>query len=73
MALAGASDWDERLGRRLRLRDLHVLLVAAQQGSMAGAAARLGVSQPAVSQAIAELEAAVGVRLLDRSPRSSIP
>jgi DNA-binding transcriptional LysR family regulator len=61
--------WETRIGRRLRLRDLHVLLTAVQCGSMAKAARRLAVSQPAVSKAIADLEHTLGVRLLDRGPR----
>jgi DNA-binding transcriptional LysR family regulator len=66
-------DWEGRIGRRLRLRDLHVLSAAVQSGSMARAAVALGVSQPVVSDAIADLEAAVGVRLLDRSTRGVEP
>lgn len=61
--------WEARIGRRVRLRDLHVLLTAAQCGSMAKAARRLAVSQPAISKAIADLEHTLGVRLLDRGPR----
>jgi DNA-binding transcriptional LysR family regulator len=59
--------WHERIGRRLKLRDLHILLAVIQHASMAKAASALGVSQPAVSKAIADMEHAVGVRLLDRS------
>jgi DNA-binding transcriptional LysR family regulator len=66
-------DWESRIGRRLRLRDLHVLLAVVQSGSMAKAAATLGVSQPVVSEAIADLEAAIGVRLVDRSRRGVTP
>lgn len=66
-------DWEGRIGRRLRLRDLHVLLAVVQSGSMAKAAVALGVSQPVVSEAIADLEAAVGVRLVDRSRRGVTP
>ena len=66
-------DWDRRVGRQLRLRDLHVLQAVAQHGSMAKAAAHLSVTQPAISQSIADLEAIVGVRLLDRSPRGVVP
>jgi DNA-binding transcriptional LysR family regulator len=62
-------DWESRIGRRVRLRDLHVLSAVIQRGSMAKAAAQLGVTQSAVSQVIADLEYALGVRLLDRSPR----
>lgn len=61
-------DWEDRLGRRLRLRDLHILGAVVKWGSMAQAAKRLSMSQPAVSQAIAQLEEALRVRLLDRSP-----
>jgi len=59
-------EWERRIGRRLRLRDLHILATVVERGSMAKAAAHLAVSQPAVSDAIANLEAALGVRLLDR-------
>jgi DNA-binding transcriptional LysR family regulator len=56
----------ERARRRLKLRDLHILLVVALRGSMAKAAAELAISQPAVSRAIAEMERELGLRLLDR-------
>jgi len=36
---------------------------------MAKAASHLAITQPTVSEAIADLEDAIGVRLLDRSPR----
>jgi DNA-binding transcriptional LysR family regulator len=62
-------DWESQIGRRLPLRDLHVFTSVVQLGSMAKAAQRLGVSQPAVSEVIAGLEHALGVRLLDRRPR----
>ena len=66
-------DWDSRIGRRVRLRDLHILFAVAQHGSMAKAAGNLGMSQSAVSQAIASLEHAIGVRLLDRTSRGVEP
>jgi len=65
--------WDDRIGRRLKLRDLHILLAVAQAGSMAKAATRLAISQPAVSRAIAEMEHMLGVPLLDRSPQGIEP
>jgi DNA-binding transcriptional LysR family regulator len=58
--------WDARVRRRLKLRDLDTLLAVAQWGSMAKAAKHLSVSQPAVSRAIADMEHALGVKLLDR-------
>lgn len=42
-------------------------------GSMAKAATALGMSQPSVSEAIADLEHAVRARLLDRSPQGVSP
>lgn len=65
--------WENRIGRRLRLRDLHILSTVVQSGSMAKAATHLSMSQPAVSEAIASLEDALRVRLLDRSPRGVEP
>jgi DNA-binding transcriptional LysR family regulator len=58
--------WTERIGRRLNLRDLHILLAVAKSGSMGKAATELAISQPSVSKAIAGVEHAVGLRLLDR-------
>lgn len=65
--------WNDRIGSRIKLRDLHFLLTAVQAGSMAQASGALGVSQPAVSKAIADLEHALGVRLLDRGPAGVAP
>src|SRR5207302_740118 len=59
----------DRIERRLKLHDLRVLMSVVQAGSMSKAAERLGTAQPALSRSIAELEHALGVRLLDRSPR----
>src|SRR5258708_7338016 len=66
-------DWESQIGRRLRLRDLHVFSTVVQRGSMAKAAQHLGVSQPAISEVIADLEHALGVRLLDRSAQGIEP
>src|SRR5262245_31228399 len=66
-------EWEKRLGRRLSLRDLHILKTVARAGSMAKGARDLGMSQPSVSEAIAKLEAALRVRLLDRGPRGIEP
>src|SRR5215467_8567620 len=66
-------DWQRQLGRRLRLRDLHVFSTVVEFGSMAKAAAELGVAQPTVSEVIADLEHTYGVRLFDRSPRGVQP
>ena len=58
--------WTDRIGRRVKLRDLHILLAVAQFGSFSRAAERLAVSYPVVSKTISDLEHALGVRLLDR-------
>lgn len=58
----------DRIGRRLKLRDMHILLTVAKCGSMGKAATELAMSQPAVSKAISDLEHALGLRLLDRNP-----
>jgi DNA-binding transcriptional LysR family regulator len=65
--------WDERIGRRVKLRDLNVLLAVVQWRSMARAAEQLAVSQPVVSKAISDLERTLGVPLLDRSRRGIEP
>jgi DNA-binding transcriptional LysR family regulator len=63
----------ERLGRSLKLHGINVLLEVARCGSMGKAAAQLSLSQPAISKGIAEMESALGVRLLDRTPRGVEP
>lgn len=64
---------EDHIGRRFKLRELYILSTVVQWGSMAKAAARLAMSQPAVSEAIASLEATLQVRLLDRGPRGIEP
>src|SRR5262245_48927896 len=66
-------DWENQIGRCLKLRDLHVYLTIVQRGSMSKAAAQLGVSQAAISEIVADLEHAVGVRLLDRNSQGVEP
>jgi DNA-binding transcriptional LysR family regulator len=63
----------ERVERRLKLHDIRVLMSVVEAGSMNKAAERLGTSQPAVSRAISDLEQALGVSLLDRSPAGVEP
>src|SRR5215471_16658563 len=65
--------WEDRIGQRLKLRDLHILLAVSQAGSMAKAGTRLAVSQPAVSKAIAEMEHVLVVPLLDRTAKGVGP
>jgi DNA-binding transcriptional LysR family regulator len=53
----------------LNLHQLRVFAAVAREGTVTGAAARLRVSQPAVSKQLSELEAALGISLFDRLPR----
>jgi DNA-binding transcriptional LysR family regulator len=64
---------EHHVGRRLRFRDLQVFFAVVQSGSMAKAAAQLGLTQPAVSDIVAGLEQMFGVRLFDRNPRGVEP
>jgi len=66
-------DWADRIGSRLKLRDLHILLAVVEWRSMGKAAKHLAVSQPVVSRAIADLEQGLGVPLLDRTPQGVEP
>lgn len=52
------------------LRDF---IAVVDSGSLSRAAVRLSVSQPAVSQRMAQLETHLGVRLLERGPRGVSP
>jgi DNA-binding transcriptional LysR family regulator len=63
----------DRIGRRLKLQDLHVLMAVIQAGTMGKAAQTLNTSQPAISRSIAELEHTLGVHLLDRSRQGIEP
>jgi DNA-binding transcriptional LysR family regulator len=63
----------DRIGRRMKLHDIHVLMSVVQSGSMGKAARLLNTTQSAVSRSIADLERVLGVRLLDRTPRGVYP
>jgi DNA-binding transcriptional LysR family regulator len=58
---------------RTHLSQLAVLATVAQCGSFRGAAKELGIAPSAVSHAVSNLEARLGVRLLARSTRSVAP
>src|SRR5215469_17008401 len=55
------------------LDDLRALVAVARERSFTRAAAKIGVSQSALSQTIRQLEARLGVRLLTRTTRSVAP
>jgi LysR family transcriptional regulator, transcriptional activator of nhaA len=52
----------------LNYNHLHYFHVAAAEGSVAGAAEQLGVTQPTVSEQLRALERSLGVTLFERSP-----
>src|SRR5205809_7103898 len=59
--------------QRGNLDDLSVFLIVAREGSFTKAAAKLGISQSALSYTIKELEARLKLRLLTRTTRSVSP
>src|SRR5262245_40206095 len=63
----------DRIGGRMKLHDLHVLMAVVQAGSMSKAAVLLHTGQSAISRSVAELERTLGVRLLDRTPHGVEP
>jgi DNA-binding transcriptional LysR family regulator len=71
--MSRSASIDERVLRRLKLRELRILMTVVQVGSMGKAATQLALSQPAVSKAIAEMEHTLGVKVLDRTPQGVEP
>jgi DNA-binding transcriptional LysR family regulator len=63
----------DRISRRVTLRELRLLLAVARSGSILKAAQDIGLTQPAVSKSIADLESTMGVRLFDRTNRGVEP
>ena len=66
-------DRRHRARRSLKLRQLEILLAVADTGSMAKAASRLAISQPAISRAVADAEHTLGVPLFERSKQGANP
>src|SRR5436190_5961638 len=63
----------DRIGRRMKLHDLNVLMAVVQAGSMSKAATLLNTTQSAISRSIADLEHTMGARLLDRNAQGVEP
>lgn len=61
------------VARRVTLRELRLLLAVARSGSILRAANEIGLTQPALSKSIADLEGTFGVRLFDRTNRGVTP
>lgn len=53
-------------------RQIRVFLAVAQERNFSRAGARIGLSQPAVSRAVHELEEELGLRLFDRTTREVV-
>jgi DNA-binding transcriptional LysR family regulator len=62
-----------RLLARTRLRQLHLLVLIADLGSIQRAAAEAGLTQPSATKAVAELERLVGQPLFERHARGVRP
>jgi DNA-binding transcriptional LysR family regulator len=71
--MGSEMQFSDRIGRKMKLHDIHVLMAVVQAGSMGKAAGLLNTTQSAVSRSIADLEITMGVRLLDRSPQGVEP
>jgi DNA-binding transcriptional LysR family regulator len=63
----------DRIGRRIKLQDLHTLMAVVQAGSMGKAARILNTSQPNISKSVADLEHVLGVSLLERHRHGVAP
>ena len=61
------------LTRRLRIRQLQVVIAIAEQSSLLAASRSLGISQPALSKALQEIEDTLGVKIFDRVSRGVVP
>jgi DNA-binding transcriptional LysR family regulator len=57
----------------IKLRQLHHFLAVIELGSLRRAAKELGISEPALSKSLQQLEEVLGVPLLDRGPRGMKP
>lgn len=58
---------------KLNLNQVALFHAVVRERSVTRGAERMAVSQPAVSRAVAELEASLGTRLLDRGPKGVTP
>lgn len=80
-ALSGGTDDEERSpvppGRRahdrFELRHLRYFTTVVRQGTFGRAAEMLGITQPALSRQVRDLEREIGVSLLDRAARGVAP
>ena len=64
---------DDRLVRHLKFRELNYLVTLGRISSIHRAAALHGISQPALSKTLRELESVLGFRIFERSRRGVAP
>ena len=57
----------------MKLTTLNALVAAIEEGSLRGAARRIGVSQPALTKMLRELEVELATTLLERTSRGVLP
>lgn len=55
-----------------RPSQVRYLVAVAEEGQITRAARRLGIAQPVLSQAVSQLEAELGIELLERHPRGVV-
>ena len=65
--------WTDSVARRIKLKDLQIVLAVARSRNMGRAASDLAVSQPAISKAVGDLEQQLGFKLFDRNRRGVEP
>src|SRR4029078_9362749 len=71
--MGAVMELSDRIGNRMKLQDLHVLMTVVQAGSMGKAAQILNTPQPNISRSIGELEHTRGGGVLDRDTQGIEP
>lgn len=61
------------MSQTLRIRQLEALIAVTKNGAVTAAAADLGISQPAVSRLLSDLEKSLGFQLFDRREGRLVP
>ena len=62
-----------RVGQSLKFSQLRLIAAIDRHRQIVNAARSLGISQPAASRTLAEIEALLGAPLFDRHPRGMTP
>jgi DNA-binding transcriptional LysR family regulator len=63
----------KNLGHHLTFRQLRLVVAVTEAGNLVGAAKRLNMTQPAVTKALQEAEASLGLSLFARTNRGVVP